>query len=363
MIDIDTSEWGEFKLADLFERIESGKCSNVGALMDGETPYVAASTANNGFVRKVNDGGKLNSEGNCIALICDGNGGLGRNTYQADRFVASSNLQLAYHSQLNQWNALFLVACLDKSTERYNYNYAWKRRGEAFSAETVFVPITSTGTPDWQHMERVMRSTMKTQNRQFDLLEAAAGSSGRAMNISGWGDFLLTDLFDVDMGSGLDFGKMQPTSGDDDETAAVAFVGRTGMNNGVMGIVRRIEGAKLYEAGAITVALGGSIGACFVQQRSFHTSQNVAVLHAKTDIKDSAKLFVATAIKKESSLNYKAFVKELNAHLRRDFSIKLPVLVDGTPDWTYMQRWMKSISREREAALVDLNELVTARGA
>lgn len=72
---------------------------------------------------------------------------------------------------------------------------------------------------------------------------------------------------------------------------------------------------------------------------------------------------MATAIKKESSLNYKAFVKELNAHLRRDFSIKLPVLVDGTPDWTYMQRWMKSISREREAALVDLNELVTARGA
>lgn len=355
MSKIDTTAWAEFNVLALFDRIERGKGSGAGSFIDGDVPYIAASFANNGYVRDIEDlDGSLTSDGNCIALICNGNGGIGRNTYQAEPFVGSGDLQLAYHSRLNQWNGMFLVACLDKSIERYNYSFAWKRNGEAFKAETVFLPATSTGDPDWDYMEQTMRDVLAQQEKALDQLSEAALAPENEVDTNDWADFLLPTIFDINMGSGLDFGKMLPSEADN----AVLFVGRTGVNNGVMGCVEPVEGAKLYEAGALTVALGGSIGACFVQGSAFHTSQNVAVLNPKRPVSDDTKRFIAAAIQKESFLNYKAFVKELNAHLRVDFTLRLPIDAVGDPDWDYMEQTMQKVMAEREAALDSLQALV-----
>ena len=337
--------------------MEHGKCGNVGVLVDGSTPYIATSTVNNGRARDVEDpDGLLTSDGNCVALICDGNGSIGRNTYQAEPFTGSVKLMLGYHSRLNQWNGLFLVACLNKSVDVFGYNFAWKRSAETLKAETVRLPIVSTGDPDWDYMERTMRDTVAHQEAALQALVKASETPERVIETSGWGEFLLPDLFTIDMGSDLDFGKMIPSDSDD----AARFVGRTGLGNGVMGSVEPVEGAKLYDAGSITVALGGSIGACFVQQAPFHTSQNVAVLRPKIPIGDNAKRFVASLIQKESSLNYKAFVKELNVHLRKDFTIRLPVTTAGGPDWDRMERLMRDVMDEREQVLDALSTLLPA---
>ena len=354
---IETSDWGEFRVVDFFERMEHGKCGNVGILMDGTTPYIATSTLNNGHARDVEDpNGLLTSAGNCIALICDGNGSIGRNTYQAEPFTGSVKLMLGYHSRLNQWNGLFLVACLNKSVEVFGYNFAWKRSAETLKAETVRLPITSNGDPDWDYMEHSMRHAMARQETALQALVVAAETPETRIETSGWGKFMLPELFTIDTRSGLDFGKMIPSDSDD----AVSFVGRTGVGNGVMGFVERVEGEKLYDAGSMTVALGGSIGACFVQQHDFHISQNVAVLHPKSSIGENAKRFVASIIQKESSLNYKAFVKELNVHLRKDFTLRLPVTTAGDPDWDRMERVMSVAMAERVQVLDALSTLLPA---
>lgn len=345
---VDTSTWGEFRVVEFFERMEHGKCGNVGVLLDGGIPYIATSTANNGHARSVEDvDGSLTSDGNCVALICDGNGSIGRNTYQAEPFVGSVKLMLGYHSRLNVWSGLFLVACLNKSVDVFGYNFAWKRSADTLKAETVQLPVTSAGEADWDFMEATMRDVMAGRERALEELTETLDSPQRKIDMDGWGEFTLPELFDIDMGSGLDFGKMIPSAADD----AVLFVGRTGVNNGIMGSVEVVAGAKLYDAGGMTVALGGSIGACFVQHSAFHTSQNVAVLYPKDPIGDAAKHFVATAIRKESLLNYKAFVKELNAHLRTDFTLRLPVDTAGNPDWEHMENMMHEVMVERDRVL------------
>lgn len=345
---VDTSRWGKFRVVELFERLEHGKCGNVGVLMDGNLPYIATSTVNNGHARSVEDAdGSLTSDGNCVALICDGNGSIGRNTYQAEPFVGSVKLMLGYHSRLNVWNGLFLVACLNQSVDIFGYNFAWKRSADTLKAETVQLPVTAAGEPDWEHMEATMREVMAERERALEELTGTFNGPQTEIDTSDWGEFTLPELFDIDMGSGLDFGKMIPSDAD----GAALFVGRTGINNGIMGAVEIVDGAKLYDAGAMTVALGGSIGACFVQQAAFHTSQNVAVLYPRKPVGDNAKRFVAAVIQKESSLNYKAFVKELNAHLRADFAIRLPVDASGEPDWEHMEKTMWEVMNEREMAL------------
>jgi hypothetical protein len=69
----------------------------------------------------------------------------------------------------------------------------------------------------------------------------------------------------------------------------------------------------------------------------------VNVLIPKENISDLTKQFIATAIFIESQNNYQAFIKELNAHVKTDFVIKLPCKNDRTPDYAAMEYYMQKI--------------------
>ena len=55
------------------------------------------------------------------------------------------------------------------------------------------------------------------------------------------------------------------------------------------------------------------------------------------------KQFIATMIFRESRLYYKAFIDELNRHIKTDFSFYLPVEASGEPDWGYMDEYISNI--------------------
>ena len=160
------------------------------------------------------------------------------------------------------------------------------------------------------------------------------------------------DIFEIDSGTKLDKAKMDTT------TPKINFVGRSNFNNGITQKVNEIQGLTPYESGCLTLSLGGAyLGSCFIQEEPFYTSQNVVVLIPKEDITFEAKQFIATAIFKESQNNYRAFIKELNAHIKRDFIIKLPTTVDGTPDYDYMTEFVGKIEYQISNALKNLQSV------
>ena len=83
------------------------------------------------------------------------------------------------------------------------------------------------------------------------------------------------------------------------------------------------------------------------------------MLQEKVPLSDYTKLFIATLIRNECKIKYQAFGRELNAHIKKDFTLKLPVLcakdgfvIDDThkfsdkgyiPDWERMENYMKSL--------------------
>ena len=165
------------------------------------------------------------------------------------------------------------------------------------------------------------------------------------IKISSWKRFNLYDesLFDISMGSKLDRIKMT------DNEPTINFVGRANANNGITICVDRIDGIDPYPAGTLTVSLGGEyLGSCFVQPKEYYTSQNVIVLIPKWDMPYEVKQFIATMIFKESRSYYKAFIDELNRHIKTDFSFYLPVDKDGNPDWNYMKQYMKNIFKKEK---------------
>lgn len=132
----------------------------------------------------------------------------------------------------------------------------------------------------------------------------------------------LSKLFHVEYGNKFDLNKQTRM-----DTGGVLFVGRSGVNQGVSARVAVIDKVTPYPAGALTVALGGSVLSTFVQQEPFYTAQNVAVLTPRDkDMGLKERLYYAAAIYENRHL-YTAFGREANSTLR---NIELPPHV---PSW------------------------------
>lgn len=163
-------------------------------------------------------------------------------------------------------------------------------------------------------------------------------------NTNDWKDFLLSELFVVTNGNKFDYNKMTES-----ENMDIAFVSRSASNNGVKGWVEAVNGVDPYPVNCITVALGGSIGSTFVQPKQFYTGQNVAVLLDKKEgriLSVEEKLFISMLITKECSYRYVAFGRELNKHINKDFTIRLPSKNDEI-DWDTLERISKGIIKEK----------------
>lgn len=149
--------------------------------------------------------------------------------------------------------------------------------------------------------------------------------------------FLLSDIVKIDYGNKFDLQKMTF------DTPAVNFVSRTALNNGVYAKVDLIHDKLPYNEGCLTIALGGSIGATFYQNKPFYTGQNVAVLQFREDVSILSKLYLCQIIKFEVKNKFRAFGRELNKHIKTDFTVNLPSNEEGVPDWNYMDRYMQTM--------------------
>lgn len=122
----------------------------------------------------------------------------------------------------------------------------------------------------------------------------------------------LRDLFEICYGNKFDLNKMRhmPVS-----EGGIPFVGRSSKNHGVSASVSPLIDVEPYEAGLITVALGGTkLLSSFVQERPFYTGQNVAILKPKVLITFADKLYICLAIR-HNRFRYSAFGREANSTL------------------------------------------------
>ena len=346
---IDTSKWKEFRCEDLFE------CKNTGNILardvvdgSGQTPYVTASAFNNGVAAHIDASGYEIIKGDCILV----GGKTFTITYQKEDFVSNDSHNFVIRVkdyEIGERSYLYLVSMI------YTYfgqKYSWSDAvtKDKFLSEEIPLPSASDGKPDWVFMDSYMKRIMKESEESLENLRRAE-SSKHIIDVSEWKRFHLYDncLFQIDMGTKLDKVKMK------DNHPTVNFVGRANANNGITTRVDKIDGIDPYPAGYMTLSLGGEyLGSCFIQPEQFYTSQNVIVLIPNNMMTDNIKRFLATVIFRESRLRYKAFIDELNRHIKTDFEILLPVTVNGDPDWQYMEDYMKGIIKQAEESLSTL---------
>lgn len=192
---IDTSTWKEFRVGDLFEFESIKQAKSQRAVPDdiNGVPYVVQSKYNNMVARYVNrqwliDNNEPPVKGNAIAL------GVTLNcvSYQEKEFGASQIIT-ARNDNLNCYIGSFVATILTYATERFTYKE--KPGLQKYKDTIIKLPATSDGQPDWDYMESYMKAVMEESEKSLENLKKADDTK-HLIDVSGWGEFKVGDLFD-----------------------------------------------------------------------------------------------------------------------------------------------------------------------
>ena len=341
---LDISDWQKFRISELFItepsknklQVPTGASIARKDLVDGDIPRITVTNFNNGIVGyyKNIDSDNYRVFENFISVSFLGT--IFYHPYKASLDMKVHCLKLK-NKDLNKDIALFLISVIKKHISYFAYND--QLSSTVLPQLSILLPVKEN-EPDWVYMENYIKALY---SKERESISAVANyveiPSENRIDIGNWQRFHLYDneMFDIDMGTKLD--KVKMTSLD----PTVNFVGRANKNNGITTCVDIIDDLEPYEADNLTLSLGGEyLGSCFIQPAPFYTSQNVIVLKPKRQMSFNVKMFIAIMVFKESQLYYKAFLDELNRHIKTDFSIYLPTK-NNTPDWQYMEDYMSNI--------------------
>lgn len=193
---------------------------------------------------------------------------------------------------------LYYCACL--RANKYKYNYG---RQANKTLRSLLIPSL-----DEIPME-IINATVPSYQERFQSISAQLPADSK-LSTKDAQYVPLSNIFNVLSGNKLDFGKMRCVKG------GIPFISRTSKNNGMVGLVERIDDSKPFRAGLITVSLGGTyVLSSFVQPIDFYTAQNVAVLEPKLNLSLEEKLFYCCCII-QNRFRYSAFGREANRTLK-----------------------------------------------
>lgn len=128
-------------------------------------PYLGATNNNNGVMKFVKRNDKLQTKGNCVVFICDGQGSVGYSIYKREDFIGSTTLKVGYSKNINLYTGLFLTAALDQNRALYSFGY--KRNENRLKNETILLPIDDNDAPDYGYMEQYIKNKIHEKYSKY----------------------------------------------------------------------------------------------------------------------------------------------------------------------------------------------------
>lgn len=160
------------------------------------------------------------------------------------------------------------------------------------------------------------------------------------LNVDSWKEFRLGDLFsEMYKAEAHVKGELECYNVPLDNT--IRFVSRTEMNNGCDCYVLNNGLSGIEKANAI--AIGDTTATCFYQGEDFVCGDHMVICRADW-INLHTALFIISILKQEK---YKySYGRAFKMELISNTMLKLPAAADNTPDWDYMESYIKSLNRK-----------------
>lgn len=341
MKQIDTKQWKEFVIKDLFT-VKRPSARSQANYEDGDVPFVASGNFNNGVLKYLQPKeNEILDSGNCITVSpIDGS-----SFYQKDDFLgrggAGSSIILLYNPNLNLYNGYFIATVIRTVCRKYAYSDMANK--DTIGAEKIKLPIDETGNPDFSYMESYMKNLeLAVTSSLTDLQSAKNFSFSSDIDISRWKLFQISDLFNVQKGKRLTKADMKD--------GEIRFIGASAINNGITAYISNDE--HLHPKNTITLSYNGSIGEAFYQDEMFWASDDVNVLYPKFEMNREIAFFIIPLLK-TAGKRY-AFIDKWKKEDMEKSKIPLPTDKDGNPDYEYIENYMANKFNVTKSFLMNL---------
>lgn len=170
---VDTREWGEFRVGELFE-VKISKSVDKGGLEfaeDGEYDFIGRTPLNNGIQGRLN---KLKFEANQEGTYSIAQIGMHVCQYRERKWYASQNIFILTpfaekSHKANKFIATVITGYLDCAYGEDTY--ATYPTAKTLPHLKIKLPVDKTGQPDWGYMEEYMRKVeerMKATMREYE---------------------------------------------------------------------------------------------------------------------------------------------------------------------------------------------------
>lgn len=158
---LDTSEWKQFEIVDLFDVLLAKGDIQPKQILDGNIPLVSAGNEDNGIAAMIDSCGDGISEmfpAGCISVSM-----FGRAFFQPEAFYGVSHGRinvLKPKKALTTMEGLFVAGCINNRFVN-KYDYATMCTQKKLQTEQIWLPTTVSGAPDWDYMDSYMKAQME----------------------------------------------------------------------------------------------------------------------------------------------------------------------------------------------------------
>ena len=337
MLSLKDREWGEFQIGSLFD-IKIGKSidANKVNIKMGKNAYITRKESNNGLDGFLDyDKDYLNTQ---FPVITIGNETAEPFVQTFPFFTGTKVNILSSKKSVSPQALLFVAQSIRMNKSKYSYTFTIN--STRLKKQNILLPLDKNGLPDWQFMEQYIREREKVQLKDYTAyVEKVLADIGDVDGVlplkeKEWRAFHIEEIAKIE--PGRDIYDAERRIGD------TPYISSTSINNGIAYYVSNDNSTK--EANCISVNRNGSVGYAFYHPYEALYSNDCRKLRLNQPSK-YASIFIAHQIKKQRE-KYSYGYKMGTARLKRQL-ILLPINECNEPDWTYMERYTKSLMKHQ----------------
>jgi len=329
--EIKISRWKTFKFGKVF-KFERGKRLITLNQIKGEIPYISSTKKNNGIDNYINPPDYMKVYENVLTL--NNSGSVGYCFYHPYKIVCSDHCTIISIKdetvKLNPYIALFLKPIIESI--RYKYSFAREINNDRLERENVMLPTNKDGSPDWNFMESYVKEISSKVCFNGTIRKIKKNNLNK-IDISQWCWFNISDIFKFEKGERLV--KSERIEGE------LPLVTASSKENGIVDFLSEdiFENKKKIFENKITIDMFFDV---FYHKYKYFSDDNVHTLIPKFNKSNLYVMLFILTILKESSYKY-AYGRQLRIKRLGLERIKLPTDKDGSPDWNFMESYVKSL--------------------
>lgn len=151
---LDTREWGEFRVGELFDVALSKDDIQPKVIVEGNTPLVSSGKENNGIVALIDNKNARLWEANTLTVDM-----FGKVFYQEQPYYAVSHgrVNILMPRMPMTKHCMQFIGCAIERVTTDKYAFSEMCTGTKLLKDVILLPKDKTGQPEWAYMEEYMR--------------------------------------------------------------------------------------------------------------------------------------------------------------------------------------------------------------